>query len=372
VPCTAWACALLVSCASLVHAQVGASEASNTLVLVRSAGDERVVPRIVAELGASAWSVVEVGPDAQLERASLSELASTRAASAALRVHAEAGTMELWIARAPGAADGSLETLSAADADERIPALRVTEALRARGLIAPRLRAAPQHEEAAPAPKPPAEEPKPEPEAKREPKPEAEATAPEPEPEEDAEELQLEPASPPRPLPPLPRMWVELAPAGAISAGGLGLALDVFASVRYQPAQRWSVALLALVPILGDRVHADEGSARVSTMLAGAGADLLLQSGRLELGLRAGAGAAFTFMRGDAREGFRSVNQTVVVAALFAGPSLHLHLGAGFRLALRAFGGLTLPRVAVRFADRDIAHWGRPFGVATLGVEYAF
>lgn len=341
---------------------------------MRSASDERVVPRIVAELAASGWSVTEIGPDAQLERAALSDLASSRAVIAALRVRVEAGTMELWIARAPGAADGSLETLSAADADERVPALRVTEALRARGLIAPRPRPAPAREEPPAAPKPPAEEPKPRPtpEETKPREPEAEAPSPAREPEDEAEEIELEPESPPRPLPPLPRMWIELAPAGVISAGGVGPAFDAWASVRYQPEPRWSVGLFALVPIWSDSVQAKEGSARVSTLLAGAGADLHLQSGRFELGLRGGAGAAFTFMHGDAHEGFRSAPQTVVVAALFVGPSVHLHLGDGFRLALRVLGGTALPRVAVRFADHVVAHWGRPFGVATLGVEYAF
>jgi hypothetical protein len=358
--------------ATTVRAQSASDSPPSTLLLVRSAGDDRLVARIVAELGASGWTVAEVGPDAQLERTSLAELASARAVIAALRVRAAEGTIELWIARAPGAADGSLETLAAADADERVPALRVTEALRARGLIAAKSRAAPPREEpAAPKPQPAAQ--KPEPESQAKPEPEAEAANTSAREDEEAEEdIALEPETPPRPLPPLPRMWIELAPAGAISAGGIGPALDAFASLRYQRAAAWSVAVFALVPITSDRVTAPEGSARVSTLLAGAGADLHMQSGRIELGVRAGAGAAFTFMHGDARSGFHGDRETVVVAAIFAGPSLHLHLGGGFRLGLRALGGMALPRVAVRFPERDVAHWGRPFGVATLGVEYAF
>jgi hypothetical protein len=366
--CLAW---LTCGLAPAVRAQNASDSPASTLLLVRSTGDEHLVARILAELGASGWSVTEVGPDAQLERAPLAELASARGVIAALRVRAADGTIELWIARAPGAADGSLETLAAADADERVPALRVTEALRARGLSAARPRAAPPREEPV-APKPQPEAQKPEPEPRAEPEAEVEIADTPAREDEEVEDLALEPETPPRPLPPLPRMWIELAPAGAISAGGIGPALDAFAGLRYQPATPWSVAVFALVPITSDRVTATEGSARVSTLLAGAGADLHVQSGRFELGVRGGAGALFTFMRGDARGGFRGVRETVVVAAIFAGPSLHLHLGGGFRLALRALGGVALPRVAVRFAEHDVAHWGRPFGVATLGVEYAF
>jgi len=75
--------------------------------------------------------VTEIGPDAQFERSSLAELAATRGAIAALRAaRAGRGRWSCGSRARRAAADGSLETLSAADSDERVPALRVTEALR--------------------------------------------------------------------------------------------------------------------------------------------------------------------------------------------------------------------------------------------------
>jgi hypothetical protein len=165
---------------------------------------------------------------------------------------------------------------------------------------------------------------------------------------------------------------VEFAPALVLSPGGIGPAFEGFGSVRLQVASPWSVALFGLVPFTSDRVRAKEGSASVSTWIAGAGADLHTHGERFELGLRAGAGAVFTVMHGEAEAPYRSHDQTVVVAALFAGPSLQYHLGGGFRVCARALAGLALPRVAVRFAGREVAHWGRPFGVGTIGLEYAF
>jgi hypothetical protein len=36
---------------------------------------------------------------------------------------------------------------------------------------------------------------------------------------------------------------------------------------------------------------------------------------------------------------------------------------------LRALIGFALPEVAVRFEDREITSWGRPFALLSLGVE---
>ena len=396
---------LLASVPGRARAQAASSSSgAKTLLLVRTPGDAAIASRVSAELTASAWRVVQIGPDSRLARADLAELASAHDASAALRVDAAARTMQLWIAPTPDGRDGGVETLSAADPDERVPALRVTEALRARGLIAPRppsphASAGPQAGDSrdhaaetpsAPAPKAPAEtapapaarpaqpaahergpEPVPHPAAAESARGNAAEAAPQPanapEPEQDEEQM-AEAPSPARPR----RFWIELAPAFSKSPGGLPGAFEGWLDLRVQATQHAAFGLFALAPLSRARLQNNQGSARLSTWLVGAGADLNLRRARWELGVRAGAGVLLMSMNGSAAPatGLRSAEDSVLAAAVLAGPSAHLALGAGFGLCARVFVGAALPRVAVRFAGEDVAHWGRPFALATLGVEY--
>jgi hypothetical protein len=133
---TSWALALaLVGCCGL--AGRAAAQSSGTVVIVRVAGDERIVLRLRAELRSHAWRVIEVTARGEQARRSLETLAANRGASAALRARPHQLAVELWTMPQGDQETAGTEELivaAGAGADAGVLALRVSEALRARGV----------------------------------------------------------------------------------------------------------------------------------------------------------------------------------------------------------------------------------------------
>jgi hypothetical protein len=379
------------------------AEKRSSVLLVRTRGDERVVLHLRAELEPGAWRIAEVGPGAELDTRPLSELAAEHSAAAALRVQAELAQVELWIARGPRSESGTLERLAAGGAHpgDRVLALRVAEVLRARVLRPEPGSATGAASGAQPAPSEQAgeapaaqgqttgDQPKsapaaaardaeseagtePESEAESEPEPESEA---EPEAEAEAEtEPESEAESAPRVPLRGPRLWLEVAPALAVSPGDLGPALDLLASVRVQWSDAVSIAALGILPLWSERIEEPEGSARVSTIMLGGAFDLHASAGAWEFGAGVGVAALISQMSGEAApplDGFEETERTV---APLARVSAHLPLGAGIRASARVAVGFSVPELSVEFESvgsvrREAARWGRPFVLGTLGIE---
>jgi len=323
-----------------------AKERPGVVLIVRLAGDDRVVARVRAELASSGWPSVELTADPRDTQASLSRLSSLVSAAAAIRVHADAGAIEVWVAAPPGSPPAAADTISAGGSrpDDRVLALRATEALRARGL---RLERRPR-EEPAPESPPPIETPLPKVVTPR----------------------TREPAVPgtPAPLGDLRGLWLEVAPGAALGPGGLTPAIDAWTSIRFDRSA-WSAGALLLIPITDRRLAAPEGSAQLSLFMTGVFADLALLRGNVQVNAGVGIGTAISRMKGTARQGYESADDTVVAAAPFARASAHVEMGYGWRLIAGAMLGTGLPRISVYFADREVASWGRPyFFVGTLGV----
>jgi hypothetical protein len=368
----------LCSGATRGAAQVSTTAASRggTLLLVRASGDENIVRRILAEPEVADWHVVELAPEPHAARVALAELAASQSADAALRVEPGKAQLEMWVSGATSDAPESLETLSAQDADQAVLAVRVAEVLRARGLALARdAQATPpkrKPEQAAHAPEPPAPQ-------KSEPSSPVDAPAQVVEPVRVTPQSPPTPAAPapqepevPEPTPSYPRIWLELAPTIALASGGLGPALDGWVSLRLQPAAAWSFGVFALVPLLSERLRQPEGSASVATWMAGAGGQLRMLGDNTELTLDAGLGAIVSQMSGSARPPLRSATETVLAVGALAGPALHLQLSGSLRLVVMALTGIAIPRLAIDFAGRRVARWGRPFALGTLGLEFAF
>jgi hypothetical protein len=325
-----------------------AKEKPGVVLIVRRPGDDRVVARVRAELASSGWPSVELTPEPRDAQASLARLSTLVSAAAAVRVHAESGAIEVWVAPPPGSPPSGVDTISVGGTrpDDRVLALRATEALRARGL---RLERSPAEE---PAPEPPPA-PVEAPPLKRAP-PRARETVP---------------GAPPVPLDGPPRgLWFELAPAAALGPGGLTPALDAWTSIRFDRST-WSAGALLLIPITDRRLAATEGSAQLSLFMTGAFAEVALLRGGVQLNAGAGMGMAISRMKGTARPTYESADDTVWVAAPFARASAQIDMGYGWRLTSGAMLGTSLPQISVYFVDREVATWGKPyFFVGTLGV----
>ena len=102
--------------------------------------------------------------------------------------------------------------------------------------------------------------------------------------------------------------------------------------------------------------------------------DLLLLPRSSAYGARVGLGVGtfWAHMEGSASPGFhgRGDNVFTSVSLLHAGVSRAL--GTSARLWLDATLALTAPRLVVRFANRDVASWGRPTFFGAAGLEFPF
>jgi hypothetical protein len=115
-----------------------------------------------------------------------------------------------------------------------------------------------------------------------------------------------------------------------------------------------------------------EGRASLEPSLAGLGASLQSRHRGWTFAIGAAFGVAWVDMRGERpSSGFSVRSDRVTAAAGFGELALSKTLVDGLRLRSELWFGSTVPRVAIRFADREVATWGRPFAVATLALELA-
>jgi hypothetical protein len=297
--------------------------------------------RLRAELVALEFDVVteELLPLEPM-RESLEAATRVRYAVAAMRVLSAPPGVEVWVMdRATGKAVLRESVLSAGD-DESIVAVGAVELLRASLLevhapdFVPRNVPPPSP---APSPPPPAR-------------------------------------PPPVSVPAQPRrFWLALGPALAISPGGLGLTphVDLGASVRRTEA----LAIVArfIAPTVPARVDAPEGHASILLSAATLGADLLLASHSSSVRPRVGAGVGvlWVHMEGDASGAFIGRGDAVLSALGTVHGGLLVRLGDGVRLFFDATLALAAPRPVARFADRQVASWGQPALLSTVGLQVA-
>jgi hypothetical protein len=285
--------------------------------------------RMAAELSRAGFEVrdVDAGP-----RADLGEVARANGAAAAFRVDDDA--LELWVEpRSPGQAP-SRETIRVEGGRGMgVTAVAALEALRARLLPV-----APQGSPPRPAPESPAPI---------------------------VSKLTISPA------PTAPTLWLHMAVAAETSPGGLGPAGEVLAEVRVEPA-RW-IALAALASFGPGAAHVSgpEGDAAVRRGAAGAAIDLQGRVGTATASVGAGAVIALLSVHGDApAPGYAGTDDASVTAGPLVRLCLSLPLVPSLRIRAQLGGGATFPAAVVSFAGRQVATWGRPFALLSLGLEW--
>jgi hypothetical protein len=334
-------------------------------------GDDAIVARVRGELSATAFELVELEVGAVDARAALAHVAAAHDAGAALRVRvassrpAEATrlSVELWSASSDAAA-GALDTITVPDGETHaaeVLAVRVVETLRARslGLVL-------AQPSAAVAPKP-------------EPGPDAQGTEALKGAQRDAErsadeELEAEvivPAEPMSSRAPARALWLELAPSFVLSSGGLGPQLSALLALRLDASRLLSISVFGAAPLWRAELAAQEGQANVSTWLLGAAIDAQLRWRASALSAGAGIASVLTHMRGSASPPFEGDAELVTSAAPVLRAALHVQLTAWLRVGARGMLGAALPRVSVRFEEREVARWGQPFALVGICVELA-
>jgi hypothetical protein len=316
------------------------------ILLVRTPGDEETILHLRSEFRDGGWRILEIRPDERFETEPLASAAERERVAAAVRVDAVRYVVELWVYRAEGSVEETL-TSSGERLSGRVLAVRVAEALRARGLALP-----PKPDASVTAAASPTEE-----------TPKAElgtASSAESEPAPEAKPSERHP----------PRLSLELGPGLVLSPGGLGPLAVVEVGLRLEFARILSLSLAGLIPVSRQTLEGEEGAATVSTAVAGGLFELewaRLSYGGLRSGV--GGGVSVTSMSGRATSGFEAAEDTVTVFTPLLRTTFHLNLKNWLRLRTGVLAGLTLPSVRIEFGEREAATWGRPFVVASLILE---
>ena len=305
--------------------------------------------RLLAELGGLGFDVVVGQQTGAPSRGPLEARARAEGAFAAVRIVPSQEGVEVWIVdRVTGKT--VLRNISLdphADSPEAIVAVRTAELLRA-SLLETTL-SHPARGEV-------------------EPSPEVLELVPTPAP------APASPRRPPSAVPPPPSApssdpadaYVGLGASLAASPGGVPPSGHLFVGYRHHLGSLFRVSALALLPTFAPRVEARGGAATFAVGLIGAG---------LEVGSPrdqrwqpwAGAGLGATWARLDGS----GAAENAVSFAPYGRAGVGFAAARGWVLHLSALGGMTEPYPVVRQGPREVARWGRPFVVGTLGVDVA-
>jgi hypothetical protein len=175
-------------------------------------------------------------------------------------------------------------------------------------------------------------------------------------------------------LPPAPhasRFVLGLGARAAYSPGGLGALALVDLSVGWAATPRLGISLDGALSPARSRLHGSEGSAELAWYWAGLAFNFCLTNPAASLRLRSGAGVWFAYVVSDGQASAPFVDQrsTSLSAVPHVDLGLRLRMTSRLSAAADAAMGFSTPELAVHFAGRELATWGRPLWLAGLGLE---
>ena len=328
------------------HAQAPAPDASTTrpepsapqaaeqvfaIALLENPEQRALIARLRAELDDLGFRVEEVPPDENPD--TLEVLADGTRVLALVRIDETAQAIEFYI-HAPATSDVLHDRVPIRPRRADVAAVATVELLRARLIKLGILQPAPQPVE----PLPPAPLPPP----------------------------------PPPPPPRDPSLTADVNAGAWYSAGGLGASPALVLGARAHPKNWLAVGAFGAFEPQSSELSATEGSVRSHAMLLGVLTDFGFSTGRTHFELGGGVALSVLSLSGEAGSPYAGrVTHSYGVA-----PVTRFNLG--FRLAgpvslhTEMISGVSSPRIAVRFAERTVAHWGRPFVLGLVGLEVGF
>jgi hypothetical protein len=188
-----------------------------------------------------------------------------------------------------------------------------------------------------------------------------------PRPPEPKAVVEVEPAATPKPE----RFTLALGGGGAYSTGGLGAAAHLDTSLAWAANPQFSLVADAMLTPAATKLHGPEGEATVNWYLAGLSLRFHATGPGSLLRFRSGAGVWLAVMSLGGQAAATYVSTPSQFTAAIPHLDLGLRLGVTNRLGL-AFGvsgGVSAPGASIRFANRQVATWGRPLWLASLSLE---
>jgi hypothetical protein len=188
----------------------------------------------------------------------------------------------------------------------------------------------------------------------------------------------LAPEPPPAPLPPpaptprrssFPSLTADIDMGAAYSAGGLGFSPTMVFGVRAHPKRWLAVGAFGAFEPQATKFSSNEGDMHARASLFGVVTDFGFGTDRTRFELGGGIALSMLSLLGEADAPYAGRETHSFGAAPVLRSNLDFRLAGSLSLHLGVLSGVSSPRVAVRFADRTVAHWGRPFALAVIGLE---
>jgi len=151
---------------------------------------------------------------------------------------------------------------------------------------------------------------------------------------------------------------------GALFSPNAGdAAVQTWLSLYRFLTDQWALALDVSAPVRNASLSGPEGSARISTFLAGAALFTSYEDRKNGVYVSGGAGAGVLRIEADgtAVQPFLSQDRSIVTGAVYARGDAGLEAASWLRFGVRGVVGATTSKVAVRFAGNEAGSWGRPF-----------
>jgi hypothetical protein len=179
----------------------------------------------------------------------------------------------------------------------------------------------------------------------------------------------LPPPAPPPPRPSFASVTADIDVGAEYSAGGLGVSPIMVLGVRAHPKRWLAVGAFGAFEPQASRFSSNEGDVHARASLLGVVTDFGFGTDRTRFELGGGIALSMLSLLGEADSPYAGRETHSFGAAPVLRSNLDFRLAGSLSLHLGALSGISSPRVAVRFADRTVAHWGRPFALAVIGIE---
>jgi hypothetical protein len=167
-----------------------------------------------------------------------------------------------------------------------------------------------------------------------------------------------------------PLLWAHLAGGAESSPGGLGPSAELLGELRLEVQSWLDVAAFGSFSPAAAQVVGAEGTARSRHAILGAVADVSARFQGTTVSLGAGGVLALLWVNGEApAPGYASQSASSTTAGPLVRACGSLDVTRSFRLRAELAAGATMPHAVIRFAGREVASWGQPFGLLTLGLE---
>ena len=167
------------------------------------------------------------------------------------------------------------------------------------------------------------------------------------------------------------RFSIGLRGAVGYSPGGVGTTEHLGISLMGSPAPRFDFAIDVLFTPGRAIVRGAEGQTSVHLSLVGVSfrGCPIDPSGPVRLWLGAGASVAWMSMTGEAIAPYGNAQVTTTSMLAHADVALRFPITRRIGWGPSAAFAISMPGVAVQFADRRVATWGRPLWLGSLAVE---